>query len=169
MSSFCVDANIFLTAWYVNYPISIFPSLWEQIAEQNDEIILLKPIFDEIEPMTSNDKKISLQEKENKFPVRMWLINNDFSETEIDNAVNSESLNLEMEYQISSISKGAGQKDVTLIAYSKLMNKTVVTLESFQVQKPGKKSNYKIPLICKEQNVECINFIQMISRLGIKI
>jgi len=56
-----------------------------------------------------------------------------------------------------------------LIAYAKKMKKIVVTFEAKQEQKPDKKNKYKIPLICKEQNVECITFMEMIRRLGIRI
>ena len=58
---------------------------------------------------------------------------------------------------------------MTLIAYAKIMDKTVVTFEGEQPQKPGKKSNYKIPLICREQNVECIDFIKMLQCLDIRV
>ena len=65
--------------------------------------------------------------------------------------------------------KGANQNDITLIAYAKVKEKTVVTFEEEQPQKPGKKKNYKIPLICNEQGVECIKFVTMLDRLGIRI
>jgi len=38
-----------------------------------------------------------------------------------------------------------------------------------QRQPPAKKSNYKIPLICTEENVDCINFISMLENLEIRI
>lgn len=49
------------------------------------------------------------------------------------------------------------------------MNKTVVTFEREQTQKPAKKSNYKIPLICRDQEVCCINFVKMLQNLKIKV
>lgn len=60
------------------------------------------------------------------------------------------------------------RNDITLIAYAMVTGKTVVTFEGEQPQKPGKKCNYKIPLICHEQSVECINFVAMLDRLGIR-
>ena len=41
---YCVDANIFLAAWYKSYPRHIFSSLWQQISECRNDIILIKPI-----------------------------------------------------------------------------------------------------------------------------
>ena len=169
MGNYCVDANIFMTEWHVNYPVNIFLPLWEEIANKKDEIILIKPIFDEIEPISSSDNRIDIAKKRTKYPVRMWLIENGFTETSIDDNINKTSLKLEKEYEINDISKGAGSKDILLISYAKEKNKTVVTLEGNQIQKPKEKYNYKIPLVCQEQGVECINFVQMIDRLGIRL
>ena len=52
---------------------------------------------------------------------------------------------------------------------NKVKEKIVVTCEEEQTQKPGKKKNYKIPLICNEQGVEWIKFVTMPDRLGIRI
>ncbi len=76
---------------------------------------------------------------------------------------------LEKEYKITTASRGAGQNNITLIAYAKITNNTVVTLEGKQSEKPKKKSNYKIPLICKEQDVKCIKFIDMLEKLKIRL
>ncbi len=69
--------------------------------------------------------------------------------------------------KIRTQSKGVSQKDLTLIAYAKRNNKTVVTFEKKQVQKPKEKYKFKIPLVCKDQNVECIDFVEMIKELGL--
>ena len=47
------------------------------MAENKDEIILIKPIFDEIEPISSSDNGLDITTKRNKYPVRMWLVKND--------------------------------------------------------------------------------------------
>ena len=166
----CVDANILITAWYVNYPprMAIFQPLWNQIAQHQGDIILLKPIFDEIEPISSGSK-LTIKEKKEKHPLRVWLEENIFVEPDISNEVNAVSLELEIEYETDNESKGAGQIDITLIAYAKVTKKTVVTLESPQPQKPDKKYNYKIPLICHEQKVDCINFVTMLDQLNLRI
>ena len=169
MGQFCTDANIFLTAWNSVYPIRILAPLWKEIANSNNDIILIKPIFDEIDPISPADKKLSLSRKKDKYTLRMWLLDNNFTETSWNDDLDALSLSLEQEYEIKDISKGASQKDINLIAYAKEMNKIVVTFEETQRQKPLKKFNYKIPLICQEQNVECINFIQMLDALNIRI
>lgn len=166
---YCLDANVLITAWYKSYPRHIFPSLWEQIAKCRSDIILIKPIFNEIEPILLTDKNLPTDKKREKYALRVWMEENRFESTDINDEIIVVSLALEKEYEISSESKGAGQNDMMLIAYAKIMRKIVVTFEGEQIQKPGKKSNYKIPLICREQVVNCINFIKLIERLLIKV
>ena len=166
---FCLDANLFIASQNITYPVDIFPSLWEQLATYRNEFILIQPIFDEIDPIPPHHRRLSIDEKKEKYPLRMWMQENEFEATPINDEVNTASLMMEQEYQVSPISKGACQNDVTLIAYAKITGKTVVTLESEQKQKPGKKSNYKIPLICQEQGVEYIDFVTLLRDLNIRI
>lgn len=166
---YCVDANIFITAWYISYPPRIFSPLWDQIAQHQPDIVLIKPVFDEIEAISSSDRKLTIDEKKVKYPLRVWLEESRFAVPDISDEVNAVSLDLEREYETDITSKGAGQVDIILIAYAKEMNKTVVTLEEKQKQIPGKKYNYKIPLICKELKVECKTFIEMLDLLDIRI
>lgn len=106
---YCVDANIFITSWNTAYPINIFPSLWEQIAQCRNDIILIKPIFDEIDPISSADQKLSKGKKSEKYPLRVWMENNQFTATPIADDVKAVSLNLEKEYETNNNPKGADQ------------------------------------------------------------
>ena len=166
---YCVDANSFITSWNTAYPVKVFPSLWAQIAQHQNDIILIKPVFDEIDPVSSADQKLHRDKKREKYPLHVWMEDNSFTPTAITDDTKIISLKLEQEYEINNNPKGVDQNDIALIAYAKYENKTVVTLEAKQPQKPEKKCNYKIPLVCDEQKVECISFIEMLERLGIEI
>lgn len=166
---FCIDANTLITAWNLHYPENIFPSLWQKLAIHQGDIILIKPIFDEIDPLSQNDRNKTAMEKKEKYPLHMWMIDNHFAEIPIDKSVESKSLELEKDYQIRSNSKGVSENDLKLIAYAKRYHKTVVTEEGKQPNKPGKKYNSKIPTVCDEQGVECINFVEMLRLLQIQI
>ena len=98
-----------------------------------------------------------------------WLRENHFFSTPIDDEIEELSLEWEGKYQVTNQSKGVDQKDITLIAYAKRKNKIVVTLEGEQKQKPLKKYNYKIPLVCSEEGISCINFVEMVEDLGIVV
>ncbi len=63
IGQYCLDANIFIAAWRKSYPISSFPSLWTQISQHRQAIILIKPIYDEIEPISPSDKNLSSNKK----------------------------------------------------------------------------------------------------------
>lgn len=154
-ADYCIDASAIIAAWDEDYPQDVFPSLWPQLAAHRTDMVLIKPIYDEIKPMTN--------------PLRMWMADNGFESIPIDGEVEELSLRLEKEYQVREKSKGASRNDIKLIAYAKMNNKIVVTEEGEQPQKPKKKYKYKIPLICDEKKVECINCIEMIRRLGIRI
>ncbi len=169
MDKYCVDANVFIDAWQEYYSPKNFPSFWKEIANIKKEIILIRPIFDEIEPIPSSDNKLAITKKREKYPIKMWLIDNKFTTTLIDDNINKTSLELEKEYEIEQKGNGANRNDILLISYAKEKNKTVVTQENHQSTIPGEKCNYRIPLICKEQGVECINLAELIDRLGIVI
>ena len=165
---YCLDANVFITCWHNTYPIKIFPSLWKQIAQHQSDIILIKPIYDQIiveDQIVVKKDQIIVK----KDPLTTWLRENHFFSTPIDDEIEALSLKWEEKYQITDQSKGVDQKDVTLIAYAKRKDKTVVTLEGEQKQKPLKKYKYKIPLVCSEEGVLCINFVEMIEDFGIVI
>ena len=166
---YCVDANVFITAWHTAYPPRILSPLWARIADHASDILLVQPVFEEIEPIAPSDRKLSAARLRERYPLRMWFQDNGFPVVDVNDEINMLSLELERDYEISDEGKGAGRVDITLIAYAIKNGDTVVTLESIQNQKPTKKTNYKIPLICVEENVECIDFIQMLDQLEISI
>lgn len=165
---YCLDANIFITAWNVYYPPHIFSTLWEQLAQNQNDIVLIKPIFDEIDPISAADQKLTEDKKKEKYPLRVWM-DNFFTSTPISDDVKIASLGFEKEYETNNGPKGANQNDITLVAYAKIEDKSVVTFEEKQPQKPGKKCNYKIPLVCDEQKVKWMGFIEMLDQLGIRM
>lgn len=159
-ADYCIDANVLIAAWNVSHPIDVFPSLWSQLANHRIDMILIKPIFDQIDPKKDKADK----------SLRKWMIDSQFVPIPINKFVEGRSLELEKEYQIRKDSKsGVDENDLKLIAYAMLNEKTVVTEEGKQLEKPMKKCKSKIPLVCKEQGVECINFVEMLKCLGIKI
>lgn len=171
---FCLDANVFITAWNETHPIDIFEPLWRKMANMRDSMALLKPIYDEIDPITSrvnpDGVKKSKDQLSKEHGLRMWLEDNNFVSTEIDgDEVFSQSLILGRKYEIREPSKGVGVNDLTLIAYAQIHKKIVVTLEAKQEPPPKEKWKHKIPAVCKQERVHCINFIEMLRELKISI
>ena len=166
---YCIDASAIIAAWNESHPIDVFPGLWPQLVAHRTNMVLIKPIFDEIDPISQQDRNMRKREKTDKYPLRMWMIDNQFVAIFVDEFIESRALELEREYQVKSNSKGVSENDLKLIAYAKLYNKTVVTEEGKQPEKPKKKCDYKIPLVCDEQGVKYINFVEMLRRLSIKV
>ncbi len=166
--SYCVDANVFITAWHETYPPDVMSALYTEMENKlSSKIILIKPIFDEIEPILN---KKSREQLENDHPVRLWLTEKlNIKETPIDNGVNQRALELMNKYETDEGPRGANSEDIKLIAFASLNTHKVVTLESEQEEMPKKKSNYKIPLICQQENVRCINFIGLLRECNISI
>lgn len=168
---YCLDSNIFITAWSYSHPRDVFPTLWEKLIENKESIVLIKPIFEEIDPIdTETKKKLKADKLKEVSHLRLWLDKYQFFPTPIDDAaVEEEALQLEREYKTRNLSKGAGSNDIRLIAYAKLKKQIVATFEEKQKQAPQKKFKYKIPLICEKERVECIDFIDLLRRLDISI
>ena len=182
--SYCIDTNVFITAWHRDYPKHIFPKLYHELKSKlSDQIIIIKPIFDEIEPVTGGDTKLNLLDKETpnehkkkeqralleNHPVRIWLKRElKIEKTPITKEVQILALKLEGKYEVDENSKGASPADIKLIAFAALKNHIVVTFETYQINVPTKKSNYKIPLICEKEGVKCITFIEMLDRINIR-
>jgi hypothetical protein len=166
---YCVDANVFLTAWYITYPPRIFAPLWELLAANADELLLIKPVLDEIEPISPSDRRLDSASRSAKYPLRTWIESTGIEIVEPDEQVSNLSLRLEYAYQVAPESRGASQVDITLIAYAKTHEGTVVTLESLQHQRPAKKMNYKIPLICADEGVPWLNFVEMLDSIGVNM
>ncbi len=158
-TKFCVDANVFITPWNTDYPMDIFPSLWEALAQHKENIVLIKPIYDEIDPLTTGKRG----------KLRQWLLKNKFMPIPVDENIQDISIKFENEYQINEKSRGVGKNDLMLIAYAHKEEGTVVTFETKQAQAPDKKKNYKIPLVCKEKDTACITFVEMLRKLGIQV
>lgn len=158
---FCLDANVLITAWNTTYPFDVLPTLWSEMANKRHSMILLKPIYEEIKPRDDELKK--------------WLESNNFSPTDADSAAEKLFEDLRSKYGVgessepSQSSAGVGVNDLTLIAYAQIHEKIVVTLEAQQDQLPKKKRRYKIPAVCEQEQVACIDFVEMLRRLKIKV
>lgn len=165
---YCLDANIFLAGSAgQRYQQEVFPSLWAAIAPLQTHIVLVKPIYDEIEPASSADMK--KPDSEQKYPVRTWLLKHGFKATPLGQVEESISLELEKKYEYKEKSKGVSLADIALISYAKHCRYTLVTLEARQKDEPKEKYNYKIPLVCEKEGVKCINFVEFLIEFNITL
>ena len=148
------DTNIFITAWWHTYPSDIFPTLWTQLSQNSKQITILQPIFTEL--------------KKKADAVCNWIEAQPFQVEPITIEMNQKALDMEARYQTGKSPRGADSVDIQLIAWAKITGNTVVTFES-QLNIPDKVYNYKIPTICKREQVNCILFVDLLRDLRISI
>ncbi len=89
---YCLDANTLITAWNSGYTMRVFPSLWKQLAQCRNDLVLIKPVFDEIDPISSADKNLPKAKKREKYSLRVWMIENYFDAEPITDEINAVSL-----------------------------------------------------------------------------
>jgi len=174
-----LDANSLIEPWKADYNPVVFPTLWRKLRAHSGSLILIDVIEAEIEPISHKDRgELTRAELDKKYPLRRRFIEPVFTNTgAVVNTqtpeINREALLLEQKYQTApkGKSRGASKADIRLIAYARRqLDSCVVTLESRQEEYPGRElKNFKIPLICERERVSCINFVEMLGRLGISL
>ncbi|MBC6444999.1 MAG: DUF4411 family protein [Alphaproteobacteria bacterium GM202ARS2] len=151
---FCIDSNCLMTYWK-DFPRSEYPNLWEQLGHHAGKIVLLNIIKGEIK----GRKKLHDYIKNKKFII-----------DKLTPEAKQPLLQWENIYEPDMDKSGCGEKDLRLIAYAKHHRLTVVTEEKVQDENPSRKErNYNIPSVCRKENVKCINFNDLLEKLGIKI
>lgn len=165
---YCMDTSAFANPWIGVYTPPVFPGVWRELAKAQDSMVIIKPIYDEL-----LQKLYSVTDEQNK----EYLLHNWLSEHQFDRIVKT--LPIEVEGRFRELarkygikddsSKGAGLTDIRLIAFARHTGGCVVTQEKSQLEnRPKEIRNYKIPLICKDEGVDCINLLGMLKRLGAK-
>lgn len=152
------DASSMIYAWD-NYPIRQFPGLWEWMATQVEERLLVMPsvAFEEVPHKTPDCGK--------------WLKDNNLELIEISNAILQDALRIKHLLGIvgDQYRAGVGENDLLIIATARQHNAELVSDERKQTALPKELPNYKIPAVCgmAEVSVYCINFIEYIKRADV--
>lgn len=167
---YILDANVLITANRSYYEIDRIPHFWDWIAKQaaKDIIGIPEEMMREITP----DKRY------NSFLI--WLANNRSSlsleREQIQphlSTVFRRGYGIDISDQTSAGFSESNANDAVLVAYALAdrLNRKVVTLES--VQRTGDQlpipRRRKIPLVCRQLSVECIDTFQLIRELDFRI
>ncbi len=152
---YCLDTSAFITAWNIQYPPTVFPSLWRQLGQKKEKIVVIHPVLQEL--------------KGKKDAVLDWVLAQSFGTKELSQEMEQAALLLEGAYRIRTSPKGVNSVDIRLITWAKHTESTVVTCEAWQPQPPKRLSNYKIPAVCKREDVPCITFVALLENLSISM
>jgi len=150
------DASSMIHAWD-NYPPANhhFESLWEWIA-------------DNINDRQFSISKKAFEEVNHKIPeCGKWLKDNHIEMIPLTptGLLMAQEIKTLLGIVEEQYTKGVGENDLFIIAMAKETSTILVSEESRQNRLPALKSNYKIPAVCKMQEVqvECINFLELLK------
>lgn len=152
------DASSIIYAWD-NYPIGIFPRLWDWIAEEvnSQNIVISTVALDEVSHVSPE--------------CGMWLKDNEINQIPVSNSILNTAMEIKEKLGITDDnynSKGVGENDILIIASAKIIGAELVSDEEFQNNLPPTLARYKIPATCKlpSVSVSCINFLGLIKNSG---
>jgi hypothetical protein len=150
MLKYSFDASAILDAWARYYPIDLFPSFWSRFEEMCKDGIGMAIELIEREISKKDDGCIKWFKSKN--------LDNFFFEID-DNIQNSVSIILKnLNYQrLVEHKRGTFAADPFVIAFAQVKDLAVVTGEkpSNTLLKP------KIPDVCKDMGIECINILDL--------
>ena len=147
---YCIDTSSLLAAWNERYPIANVPGFWERL----DDLITDERITSPLEVRNEIKKK--------EDGLAQWLKDRPslFQELEEDIQLAAK----EILKQFPWLTKGiAGRKvaDPFVIALAKAREYTVITEEG-----PGSVKRPRIPFVCQQNSIPCVNVLGLIQGEG---
>ena len=149
MKQYCLDTSVLIEGWVRRYPIANFPSFWQKMEEAIAENILISSFFVHEELKRKNDELFEWAGKQEGFFI------DPVGEVQLEQAA----IVNRYPKMVGDGNKSLG--DPWVIALARCMRGTVVTEEAF-----GNENKPKIPFICREMGIECIDVVELIAALG---
>ncbi len=153
---FAFDTSAIIYGWD-NYPPKMFPTVWEWLAESigKGNIIMLEVALEETSHLSPDCTN--------------WLNNSGITKSKVDNEIIQSANSIKESLQIKNDnfnSRGVGANDILIIAHAKVNGLGLISQESKQLTPPVTKANYKIPLVCEDHSVDCLNFLTFLKQTG---
>jgi len=156
---YLIDASSIIYAWD-NYPITLFPCLWEWGAERiaAGDFTMAQCAYEECE--------------KNRPGCHNWLKTNKikrYDHRSLSIIKRSVAIRKLLKIDVNGYhADGVGENDIYIISTAKEYNCTLVSNENVQRSRlPTKESRYKIPAVCDrpEVAVTCISFLELLTTL----
>ncbi|HMI64663.1 MAG TPA: DUF4411 family protein [Cyclobacteriaceae bacterium] len=155
---YCLDANVLIQAWQKYYSPRFCPAYWEVLASfgSSNKIFLPEQVYDEI---VKAEDDLAAWLKESKIPIHKTTtgVTEKLKVIYATNPIH--------QYLVDN-TKQRSLADPWVIAHAMDGNATVVTKEE-KVLAPST-TRIKIPNVCDNMNVPCINDFQFIQEVGIQ-
>ncbi len=149
---YSVDTSALLDGLRRHYPADIFVSLWSHIDEliAGGRVIASEEVFEELK-VRDDEAKAWVEQRQHSLLIRT------------DIRITQEVRNILTAYpKLVKGLKGRNRADAFVIAVAKQHGCTVVTGEA----NDGNIDRPKIPFICKQLNIPCIGFLDLIQAEG---
>jgi hypothetical protein len=145
---YTIDTSSLVAAWAERYPIDVFPSFWDRLATliATGEVVACREVLRELE---RRDKDL-----------HNWCEAHHGFAIEIDDPMQEHVIEIMGKYPKfvdERTGKSAGDPFVIALAMRHNPGLVVVTEEN-----GGTAQRPKIPFVCQEENVPCINLLQLI-------
>jgi len=161
---YCIDANVLIQSWQKYYSLELCPDYWDILNElgKQGRIFIPEEVKNEIVVADNSDKTeddLSKWLKRSSIPIH--------KPTENVIACWQKILQTDPSHRllVDNI-KGRSLADPWLIAHAMNANATVVTKENIDSAMNSKR--VKIPNVCKNMGVRCIDDFEFIKEIGIK-
>jgi uncharacterized protein DUF4411 len=148
---YSIDTSGLLDGWRRFYPRDVFPTLWDQVEEFVDDgkIVASEEVYREL---AKQDDDLHAWVKRWK---KMLILTDSAIQTHVAQLLNDHP-------RLVDTLRNRSQADPFVIAIALELGLTVVTGElNGTAQRP------RIPYVCHEKQIKCINFLQMIRELGL--
>lgn len=150
---YILDANCFIEPWNKFYSYSFFAHFWDEFVRRSCDkniIFVQQEVYDEI------------FKKEDA--LKSWIEKQDLKIAETDLRLTKSATNINNRFpKLVKEVKGRSMADPFVIAFAKQESATVVTLEH-----KGTEDKPKIPYVCNELGVRCIDLFDFIKEVGVK-
>ncbi|MDZ4809284.1 MAG: DUF4411 family protein [Bacteroidota bacterium] len=161
---YCIDANVLIQSWQKYYSPDLCPDYWDILNElgKQGRIFIPEEVRNEI-VVADNSGKI--EDDLSKWLKRSLIPIHKPSENVIACWQKILQTDLTHKLLVDNI-KGRSLADPWLIAHAMDMNATVVTKENIDSAMNSKR--VKIPNVCKNMGVRCINDFEFVKEIGVK-
>ena len=151
---YCFDTSSILHAW-ANYPEEQFPSVWRWMEKQikAGEFLIPEIVRDEAQDEDVLD----------------WFVGKRLPTVAIPDKILNVAQSIKGGLGIKNddySQRGVNNNDVIIIATAKVYGCAIVTEEGVQQQLPPKRKQYKMPAVCRANNIPVGNFLARLTNSG---
>jgi len=146
--TYCIDTSALMDAWVRWYPQEIFPTLWNYLDHLIDD-----------ERLISSEEVLGELERKEGDSLYQWAKERASLFLPLDNAVQTRVISIMGKHpRLVDGRTGKSHADPFVIATAQVTQSALVTGE----KATGAISRPKIPDVCKDLNVRCIGFTELI-------